>query len=276
MWITVYLRYIAGMEKQMRKYMKTAGLTASLLMLGCMLVMPQVALADTPASAPTPTPTTLPQPDMSAPGIHGFGTTTPTAKEQFDRMSLAFRLTAYGQQSNAPEALITAAKILKANPNTANEKPGKIAEMPDVTPTSPRGLKKAKLLATPPQLLTAAKQMSHNDPHIVALAMKVEKQPDAKGFAAGGPQSWWGAPPPSWYLQGQGYYYQNALIQADAVSDGNSMLTLQLVSGEGVFAQSAPFTGYGYVSGFAGTPGVYYVRCCNVGNEVSNIRMIIN
>ena len=180
------------------------------------------------------------------------------------------------EQTAAPEALITAAKILKSNPNTANDKPGKIAQMPDTTPTSPKGVKKAKLLGTPLQLLAAAKQMSHNDPHIVALATKVEKQPDVKGFAAGGPESWWGAPLPSWYLQGQGYYYQNYLIQADAIADGNSVMVLQILSGEGVFAQSNPFSGYGYVSGYAGTPGVYFVRCCNVGYEVSNIRMIIN
>jgi hypothetical protein len=95
------------------------------------------------------------------------------------QIRLARTLIDYGRKNKAPEALITAARILAAN-GTSELKEKPIHEQPA---DAPGGEKKDKQASddSPRGLLEEAKKLSNNNPAIVALANSVELSRGAIG-----------------------------------------------------------------------------------------------
>jgi len=102
--------------------------------------------------------------------------------DKVHKLALAMSLVQYGRKSKAPEALITAARILaEVGGDKLDAKPTTTADA-----KAPAGGKKTKPEAdnSPKALLAEAKRLSGDDPAIVKLANSVEL---SRG-AAGGPK----------------------------------------------------------------------------------------
>ena len=99
--------------------------------------------------------------------------------DSVQQIHLAHSLIEYGRKNKAPEALITAARILAANGTVAlEEKPTH-----EAPPGSSIGEKKNKPASdnSPKALLDEAKELSNNNPAVVALANSVELPRGAVG-----------------------------------------------------------------------------------------------
>jgi len=94
------------------------------------------------------------------------------AAEDVLRMALADALIRYGRDAQSPEALITAAQILGGiRTSPLGVTPERLA---DATPPAEQGQKDTQRPSSDPQsLLDEAKDISSEDPHIVALADRV-------------------------------------------------------------------------------------------------------
>jgi hypothetical protein len=95
------------------------------------------------------------------------------------QIHLAYSLIDYGRKNKAPEALITAARILAANGMVAlEEKPTH-----EAAHDAPKGERKDKPASdnSPRALLQEAKELSGNHPAVVTLANSVELSRDAVG-----------------------------------------------------------------------------------------------
>lgn len=92
--------------------------------------------------------------------------------DSVQQIHLAHSLIKYGRKNKAPEALITAARILAANGTVALEQ----KPTHEATPGAPKGQKKDKPASdnSPKALLDEAKELSSNNPAVVALANSVE------------------------------------------------------------------------------------------------------
>jgi hypothetical protein len=101
--------------------------------------------------------------------------------DSVQQIHLAHSLIEYGRKNKAPEALITAARILAANGTVElDQKPTH-----ESTPDAPKGEKKEKPAPdnTPKALLEEAKALSSNDAAVVALANSIELSRGAVGGA---------------------------------------------------------------------------------------------
>jgi len=99
--------------------------------------------------------------------------------DSVQQIHLAHSLIEYGRKNKAPEALITAARILAANGTVPlEEKPTQ-----EGTPGAPKGGKKDKPASdnSPKALLDEAKELSNNNPAVVTLANSVELSRGAVG-----------------------------------------------------------------------------------------------
>ena len=92
--------------------------------------------------------------------------------DSVQQIHLAHSLIEYGRNNKAPEALITAARILAANGTVALEQ----KPTHEATPGAPKGQKKDKPASdnSPKALLDEAKELSSNNPAVVVLANTVE------------------------------------------------------------------------------------------------------
>ena len=99
--------------------------------------------------------------------------------DSIQQIHLAHSLIEHGRKNKAPEALITAARILGANGTVElDQKPTH-----ETPPDAPQGEKKDKPACdnSPKALLQEAKELSGNNPAIVALANSVELSRGAVG-----------------------------------------------------------------------------------------------
>jgi hypothetical protein len=99
--------------------------------------------------------------------------------DSVQQIHLAHSLIEYGRKNKAPEALITAARILAANGSVElDQKPTH-----EAAPDAPKGEKKDKPVCdnSPKALLQEAKDLSGSNPAVVALANSVELSRDAVG-----------------------------------------------------------------------------------------------
>ena len=114
-----------------------------------------------------------------APPESAAGAKPSAGDDAVQQIHLAHSLIDYGRKNQAPEALITAARILAANGTVAlEEKPAH-----EGAGAAPKGRKKDKAAPddSPRALLQEAKELAGNSPAVVSLANSVELSRDVVG-----------------------------------------------------------------------------------------------
>ena len=116
--------------------------------------------------------------NQSAPDAVAKAKSSPEATA-VQQLRLAYSLIEYGRKNDAPEALITAARIIAANGTVeSKEKPTR-----EKSSDAPKDKKEAKPAPdnSARALLAEAKKLSKNDPAVVALANSIELPRGAVG-----------------------------------------------------------------------------------------------
>jgi len=237
------------------------------LLVACGIGIVSLALAaDKPATADKAPPAATA--DVTNPKL------TPEA-EAVGQITMAEDLIDYGRKQKAPEALITAARILGSIPagKTGDQKPE--TEKPDKAP--PAGEKRPVMSHKPADLLAEAKKMAPDDKTIATLADEVAKilaeKPKgvstgpasvSNGIDAGATDTWR-------YNFAGGEY-----ARVDVYGDGASDLSLTILDGSGP-RFLGPFTGtHCWAYWTPPADGRYTVKIYNVGGNTTSYTMNTN
>ncbi len=191
--------------------------------------------------------------------------------EAIRQFQLAHSLIEYGRKNKAPEALITAARILAANGTTEmKEKPKHVN--PADAPKAAKNEKKAPD-NSPKALLEEAKKLSNNNPSVVALANSVEL---ARGVE-GGPQLRISALSPRGTDEYTFTFKGGEFALVTVLGDGDTRLDLYIYDASGNLVTSHVGPGdKRLVSWVPWRTGVYTIQIVNQGTRWNWYTLLTN